>query len=439
VTRRDPLLPNTGVVAGREFRERVRSRLFFASTIVLALVATVVALGPLVLRLVERTEPSTILVIADEPELRDRAIASLDGVLNLRPVGETEETWEPPYRLIPGSDEATAVAEVDAGRVDGALIVIRTPDATLEFDYHTPGAGASAESQLVGFGALATAILDWQRHLPIDATNVFRVPTFDVVPVAAPTDGGQPVDPAAAASRSFLGIAFVVLIFITLVIYGMWVATGVAAEKSSRVMELMISAASPVQLLIGKVVGLGAAGLTQYAVILAPAIAVLLIQDRLAIWVLGPANASSQPLAGLTFSLLGVFLVFLLLGFALYALVYAAAGSLVSRPEDLQVIALPLSLISMCGYLIAIAALGGASGPFIKLASVVPFWSPFVMLARVMVGRVEPWELALAIGLLIAAIVVALFLSIRIYSAGVLLYGQRPGLRAFVAAARTPR
>ena len=138
--------------------------------------------------------------------------------------------------------------------------------------------------------------------------------------------------------------------------------------------------------------------------------------------------------------LLGAFLVFFILGFALYALIYAAAGSLVSRPEDLQVVALPLSLISMVGYLIAIAALGGAIAVrWWSGRSLVPFWSPFVMLARLMVGRVEPWELGLSVALLLAGIAGALWLAIRVYSAGVLLYGQRPGLRAFVAAARSPR
>ncbi len=81
-----------------------------------------------------------------------------------------------------------------------------------------------------------------------------------------------------------------------------------------------------------------------------------------------------------------------MLGFVLYALIYAAAGSLVSRPEDLQVIALPLSLIAIAGYLQAVLALGGGTGGFARVASYVPFWSPFLMVTRLAVGRVEPWE-----------------------------------------------
>jgi len=216
----------------------------------------------------------------------------------------------------------------------------------------------------------------------------------------------------------------------------MWVAAGVVAEKSSRVMELLISAASPRQLVIGKALGIGAAGATQYMLVLAPAIVTLLFEDRIATLVLGPDAAISPSLQALSPGLLLGFATFYVLGFALYSLIYAAAGSLVSRPEDLQIIALPLSLLAIVGYIQAILALTGGISGFIRFASYVPFWSPFVMLTRLSVGRVEPVELLVAIGLLVLTIAATAVVAIRIYAAGVLLYGQRPGLRAYVAAAR---
>jgi ABC-2 type transport system permease protein len=226
------------------------------------------------------------------------------------------------------------------------------------------------------------------------------------------------------------------LIFITIVIYGMWVATGVAAEKSSRVMELMISAASPRQMLTGKVVGIGAAGLTQYVAIALPALILIMLQDRIAEAILGPDWASGAPLVGLTPVLLLGYGVFFLLGFTLFALIYAAMGSFVSRPDDLQTLSLPLSLVAMIGYLTAIVALGGGGGAWVSVASFLPPFSPFVMLARIMVTGVEPWQVLLSIGLLIAAIAAVAVVATRMYAAGVLLYGTRPGIKAFVAAAR---
>ena len=111
-------------------------------------------------------------------------------------------------------------------------------------------------------------------------------------------------------------------------------------------------------------------------------------------------------------------------------------GSFVSRPDDLQTLSLPLSLVAMVGYLTAIVALGGGGGAWIAIASFLPPFSPFVMLARIMVSAVEPWEVLVSVVLLIAAIGVVAVVATRMYAAGVLLYGQRPGLRAFVAAAR---
>jgi ABC-2 type transport system permease protein len=222
------------------------------------------------------------------------------------------------------------------------------------------------------------------------------------------------------------------------VIYGMWVAAGVVAEKSSRVMELLISAASPAELVLGKVAGIGLAGLVQYVAILVPALATLLLQDRIAALMLGSSSGVDLSLGALSPGLLAAYGAFWVLGFILYALIYAAAGSLVSRAEDLQVLALPLSIIAIGGYIQAVMALSGGISSFIRFSSYVPFWAPFVMLTRLTIGRVEPWELVLSFGLLIASIPIVGFIAVRVYSAGVLLYGQRPGARQIVGAIVRP-
>jgi ABC-2 type transport system permease protein len=203
-------------------------------------------------------------------------------------------------------------------------------------------------------------------------------------------------------------------------------------------MELLISAASPAQLVVGKVVGIGLAGLVQYVAVLVPALVTLLIEDRIATLVLGSSSDLAVSLDILSPSLLLAYGGFWVLGFVLYSLIYAAAGSLVSRAEDLQVIALPLSLVAIAGYLQAVMALTGGINSTLRLASCVPFWSPFIMLTRLTVGRAEPWEVALAFALLVFAIAVVGVLAVRVYSAGVLLYGQRPGLREITAAILRP-
>jgi ABC-2 type transport system permease protein len=434
---RDPLLPNAVIVARREYRDRTRSPLFLASTIVLMTLALGVALAPIVIRYFDRGTVTRIAVVADDDRLGTLAIGVADSLLNIPPDGADPASWEKPFLLERGSDPQLAELQLLSSEIAGILLVERTEDGQLDVTYRTDGPADSVRSQMVGFAAVAMGILDWTSSLPSDAQlDPFLTPRFQVDSLNVPTDGGRPVDQQELASRSFLGIVFVVLLFITVVIYGMWVATGVAAEKSSRVMELMISAASPRQLLTGKVVGIGLAGLTQYVAIAIPALLVLAFQDRIAAAILGPTWASGAPLVGLTPDLLLTYGVFFLLGFTLFALIYAAMGAFVSRPDDLQTLSLPLSLLAMTGYLAAIMALGGGGRGITTILSFVPPFSPFVMLARVMVGQVAAWELALSIGLLVAAIGLVAVVAARMYAAGVLLYGQRPGVRAFIAAAR---
>jgi len=434
MARHEPLLPNAGIVARREYRDRTRSPLFIASTIVLMGLALAVALAPIAIRYFDRLTVTRIAVVTPEDGLATNALAILDQLLNTPPSGQADPDWTPPF-VIERADEAASMDALRTGDVDAVLLVDRHPSGQLEIAYRTDGLGDQQRAQLVSVAAFGLGVLDWNANRP--AGDPFFNPIFRLEPINVPTDAGEPVDPQELASRSFLGIVFVVLIFITVVIYGMWVATGVAAEKSSRVMELMISAASPRQLLTGKVVGIGLAGLTQYLAIAIPAIGALAFQDRIAEAVLGPALASEAPLVGLTPTLLLAYGVFFLLGFTLFALIYASMGAFVSRPDDLQTLSLPLSLLAMAGYLAAIAALGGGGGGGLtRLLSFVPPFSPFVMLARVMTGHVEPWEVALSIALLVGAIVVVAAVAVRLYAAGVLLYGQRPGVRAFVAAAR---
>jgi ABC-type Na+ efflux pump permease subunit len=357
--------------------------------------------------------------------------------MNIAPPGADRATWRPPFAFERATDLTAAEADLFRQRIDAILVVARGSDGALDVTYRTAGPVDGVRSQLAGFTALSVGIIDWTRSLPPGSDlGAFKTPAFRAESISAPVENGQVVDAVEAASRSFLGTVFIILMFITILIYGMWVATGVATEKSSRVMELMISAASPRQMLAGKVVGIGAAGLTQYVAIALPALILIALQDRIARAALGPDWAAGSEFVGLTPALLGGYGVFFLLGFALFALIYAAMGSFVSRPDDLQTLSLPLSLVAMVGYLTAILAIGGGGGTWVALASFVPPFSPFVMLARIMVSAVEPWEVMISIVLLVVAIAFVAVVATRMYAAGVLLYGQRPGLRAFVAAAR---
>ena len=431
--RDDPILPNTRIVARREFVERVRSRPFFASTLLLASLAVFVAFLPVVIRLIDRGTTTTIAIVADDLELADRSATVMGGFLNLADGGSGGKS----YDFVVTDDRDGIVGDVGAGVYDGAIVATRDADGRLDFTFLTGQGIGSDRTQFVAIGTLAVAILEWSESNQATGGIPFLQPGFQVLAAAGPNAGGVPLGAPEIASRQLFGTVLVVVLFLTIVIYGMWVAAGVAVEKETRVMELLISAASPTQLVLGKVVGIGLAGLVQYLAILLPALLALTIQDPVA-RAFGLAAGAGAPLAGIAPPLFVAYGAFFVLGFTLYALIYAAAGSLVSRVEDLQVIALPMSLIGIAGYLQAVLALSGGLSGLLQLSSLVPFWSPFVMFTRLTVGRVEAWELVVAYGLLVVAIVLVAALAIRVYTAGVILYGQRPGPGKLIRAILAP-
>lgn len=436
MARHDPLFPNAAIIARREYRDRVRGPLFLASTVVLMALALAVAMAPIAVRYFDRQTVTPIAVASSDPALASQAATLAENLFNVARPG-SESSTEKPYDVRVLADARSAEQVLRRNEASAVMIVERTDAGGLSIVFQTNGPPDLARVQTFQIVSFGLGVLDWNARRPPDSSGEpFYQPTFAVESLNAAVDGGHPLDPQESASRSFLGVVFVVLLFMTVVIYGMWVATGVAAEKTSRVMELMISAASPRQMLSGKVMGIGAAGLTQYLAIAVPALAVLALQDGIASAVLGPDLAAGASLVGLTPILLVGYGVFFLLGFTLFALIYAAMGSFVSRPDDLQTLSLPLSLLAVLGYLTAVGALSGGSGTWVTIASFLPPFSPFVMLARLMVAAVQPWELVLSITLLVAAIAAVAVVATRMYTAGVLLYGQRPGLRAFVAAAR---
>jgi ABC-2 type transport system permease protein len=419
------------LVARREYLDRIRSRAFRITTAIVALVAVAISLTPIALKYLDQQAVVRIAVTAPTDSLANGTVRTLDALVNQPPAGQDPARWEKPFRIARTNDLAAGLDDLQAGRLDGLLEVTRRTDGGLDFIFHARDTATSTRAQVIGFAAYGVAILDWT------AGHSLPPPSFHVQDESAPSGSKEePIDQQELAGRSILAMIFVVLLFISLVTYGMWVATSVATEKTSRVMELLISATHPRNLLLGKVVGVGAAGLTQCLAIVLPALVFFLLQDRIAAVVLDPSAGPGAPIVGVTPGMLLAYGAFFLLALVLFTLAYAAAGSLVSRQEDIQQLAMPMSFLTMAGYILAIVGLGSITARWVVALSFVPFFSPFLMVTRIMVGRAEPWEVALSMALLIATIIGVAILAERIYGAGVLLYGQRPGIRMFIAAMR---
>jgi ABC-2 type transport system permease protein len=429
------LLPNAWYIACREYRGRVRTRSFIVGTALLAVVSFAATQLPILIDYTTSTSQTRLVVLAQATGMPSDSLSLLDGQLNGQAADPNAHaafaiTW-----LAPG-DEASAQKDLESDKYNALLLIVR--DATTKDLGFTLRTDSLADGRPVSLIKAALASLEIEDRLVRagTSTDALRAPfSLTVAPVSGTSQPAK--DLSQEVSSTLLSTGLIVLIFMAIITYGVWVAMSVAEEKGSRVMELMLNATTPIQMLAGKVVGNGAAGLTQYGLILGAVCGGLIAQDPIHKALLG--SGTGTPFGGLSPSVLIVFVVFFILGFLLYSLLYAALGSLVSRQEDVQSATSPLMMVIMVGYFLSVFALQSIDDTWVRVASLVPFFSPYLMLARVSAGHVEAWELGLAVLFLVAAIAVALFVAARIYSAGVLLYGQRVGLRQVLRAARVSR
>jgi ABC-2 type transport system permease protein len=427
------LFPNAWYVAVREYRSRATSRSFLIGTALLAAIAFLATQAPVLIDAAMGSSQTRLAVVVNVPDMPSDSLATLDGQLN----GMAASGAHSPFVVswLPGGDLQSAQGKLVRGEFDALLIVDR--------EQATGNLGFTLKTDLAADGITVRAIDTAAGWLALDdvstraGTSISAVLNmqFNVEPVSSSAGPANSV--SQQVSTDLLSTGLIVLIFMAIITYGTWVAMSVAEEKGSRVMELMLNATTPLQMLAGKVIGNGAAGLTQYGIILAAVVGGLLAQGPIHQRLLG--TDAGAPFGGLSVAVLLAFVALFTLGFLFYSLLYAALGSLVSRQEDVQSATSPLMMLIFIGYFMSIFGLQAIDESWVKVASFIPFFSPYLMLARVSVGHVEFWEFGLSLALLALAIGVALVVAARIYSAGVLLYGQRVGLRQVLRAARVSR
>ena len=432
---------NVATIARREYLVRARTRSFRVATVFVIAAAVLVTLGPLAVRWFDHDSTAKVGVhvattLAFDP------IARLDATVNLPATpGGTG-----PFTFSAVSDATAGRDSVAKGDLSAMLDITRGPAGDLAFTIVSKDGPTLRVPTLLrqASSVLATTDRLLRGGYPADQLGALSLPpAVDVVGPTPPAPGEKPKDFAGEVGGALTGQALVIFLFIAIVLYGQWVAMSVAEEKSSRVMEIVLNAASPFELLAGKVIGVGSLGLTQYVAAMVPAVVAYSFQDRIATLLLGQAAASTGSAAsGLTTGLLIAFAVLFVLGFLLYAVLYAAAGSLVSRVEDINSVVAPMTMVGMVGYFIAVYTASGlipADAGWVVVLSYVPFVSPYLMLSRFAAGQAGVLDLAIASGLLVVAIVICLWIAARIYAAGVLTYGQKPGARALFTAAFASR
>jgi ABC-2 type transport system permease protein len=427
------LFPNAWHVARREYLQRVRSRSFLIVTAVLAVAGLAIGLLPVIGRLIEGDATTSVGVYSSDAELRSTSATAIGLILT---ASNGTDGDADPYRIDPVDDPDAARRQVRDGDLDGLLSVERTGDGDLSWEAYTDASLMDPRLVAVRQAATQVTIGDRLQRAGVDpgeAGEIFAPTAFEVTPVDPEAAGDEPD----FGPDYVLSNALVILTFMAVVTYGSWVATSVAEEKSSRVMELLITAAHPRQLLAGKVLGNGGAGLTQYVVVLAAVLVAVLLQGFIAERLFGSGGAD---LDQLDLVVLIPFALLFIPGFMLYCILYAGLGSLASRQEDVTQVTGPMLFLGMGGYFVAFVAMATPDVAWIKLLSLVPFFSPYLLPTRFLLGTPPAaWEWLAAGALMLLFLLGALWIAARIYSAGVLLYGQRLSLRSAWKAVRVNR
>lgn len=245
-----------------------------------------------------------------------------------------------------------------------------------------------------------------------------------------------------------IGFGSGMLIYITLFIYGAAVMRGVMEEKTNRIAEVIISSVKPFQLMLGKILGIAAVGLTQLLiwlvliVVLSSVAGFFLSPETLshtqdlqqAMAASGGGNSTAMKFltAKSTFLsanwalILPCFLFYFLGGYLFYASLFAAVGSVVNEdPQEAQALMLPITMPIILSFVIMTAAVTNPDSSLAVWGSIVPFSSPIVMMARLPSGNVPAWQLILSIVLLIAGFILTTYLAAKIYRTGILLYGKK--------------
>ena len=225
------------------------------------------------------------------------------------------------------------------------------------------------------------------------------------------------------AQNFFYTYIMIVALYIVILLYGQLVATNVATEKSSRAMEVLITSVKPASMMFGKVLASCLAGFAQLFAVFGSAL--LLYSINKSAW---NDNIIISSLFNIPVDLFVYMMVFFVLGFLVYAFLYAAIGSTVSKLEDINTSVLPITFLFIIAFMIVVFAMAGGNvdTTLMKICSYIPFISPMAMFTRICMSTVAWYEIAISIAVLIGSTVGIGFLSAKIYRVGVLLYGNKP-------------
>jgi ABC-2 type transport system permease protein len=383
-----------GMIAMREITERVRSRFFIVGTLIVLLAVAAAVVIPTLHKSSNSPTPQAIGIVGRlPPDLQ--ALVKAAGVVDNDKVRFVQE------KSIAKAKSALRDQAIAFAIIDSKEVLLWEP---------ATAASSPADPTLVSDTAEYLGVLKAYRTAGLTPAQAETINNSKAAPIRTLQSGSK----SSVHAAPVIGI---VLLFVMLSQYCTWILIGVMQEKSSRVVEVLLATVRPIQLLAGKVLGIGIVALGQASLVVAFAL------------LLGKAVGSDllkgdEPVA------LAAELCWLVLGYAFYCWVYAAAGSTAERQDQVQTLALPLSIPILIGYIFSLTVAGtGNPSVLFKVLAYLPPTAPFCMSVLVGLGQATWWEFVFSVLITIGATVVTAAIAARIYRRAVLRTGGRVRLR----------
>jgi ABC-2 type transport system permease protein len=324
-----------------------------------------------------------------------------------------------------GLDEHTREelrASVNRGQLDAYLTIPPDVSGNASAEFHTKNPGDFSVIEHIGRAVSDAVVARRLRDRGLHLDNVREVVRSVDLKLVKVTQQGETEE----KGQTFLvAVILATVLYTTLIMYGVLTMRSVLEEKTTRIIEVLVSAAKPLQLMTGKIVGVAAVGLTQYLIW---AITAALLATYGAAMATAFRPGASFPRFHLPASLLAYFVVFFLCGYFLYASLFAAIGASSSSDQDAQQLQWPVMLPIICSFVMFNIVLRDPNSTASVVLSLIPFFAPILMTLRLSAQAPPFWQIGLSIALTAVTTVGVVYFSAKIYRVGMLMYGKRPSV-----------
>lgn len=422
-------------VVRREFLERVRTRAFVIGTLLFPVLMAALFVLPILLER-RATAPKRIVIV--DGATGDVGARVADALSTSRREGSAGAPGplryvitrvEAPGRLEQVRDSLvpfTGISGREEG-FDGILVLDDDKVASGKIPYLGVNVGSPGDMRRLE--ATLQTSLRFERLKRAGVDPYLAMPALRDVDLQTGKVAGGKLTGESGGSSFFLAYIMGFVLYFAMVLYGVQVMTSVVEEKSSRIAEVLASSLSPFQMMLGKVLGVGATGVLQLGIWGGTAMLLTIYRGQLArLFGATPEAVSAMRLPEIRPDLLAVFLLFFVLGFLLYSAAYAAVAALCNTPQEAQQANGPVTMCIMAGFIAMFALLNEPGGTLARTLSLIPILSPFVVPVRYSLAPIPLPELLLSAGLLLLAMLLVVWVAGRIYRVGILMYGKRPRL-----------